>query len=41
MDMYGDEMHRQSVAKQIFEKGFFAETFPINTDDAKIYLSVY
>ena len=35
MDMYGDEMRRQSMAKQIFEKGFFAETFPINTDDAK------
>ncbi|MCR4673384.1 MAG: DNA (cytosine-5-)-methyltransferase, partial [Lachnospiraceae bacterium] len=32
---YGDELHRASIAKQIFSEGFFAKTFPIEEMDAK------
>lgn len=33
---FGDEMHRGSIAKQIFTEGFFAKTFPVNTMDSKM-----
>lgn len=33
---FGDEMHRGSIAKQIFTEGFFAKTFPVNTMDSKV-----
>ena len=33
---FGDEMHRGSIAKQIFTEGFFAKTFPVNTMDSNM-----
>lgn len=33
---FGDEMHRSSIAKQIFTEGFFAKTFPVNQMDSKM-----
>lgn len=35
IQQYGDEMHRQSVAKMILNEGFFARTFPVNDFDNK------
>lgn len=35
IEQYGDEMHRQSVAKMILKEGFFARTFPVNEVDNK------
>ncbi len=32
---FGDEMHRRSLGKQIYEEGFFAKTFPVFLDDFK------
>ena len=32
---FGDEMHRGSIAKQIFTEGFFAKTFPVDAMDPK------
>lgn len=32
---FGDELHRNSIAKQILTEGFFAKTFPINSIDSK------
>lgn len=33
---FGDEMHRGSIAKQIFTEGFLAKTFHVNTMDSKM-----
>lgn len=35
IEQYGDELHRQSIAKMIADEGFFAKTFPITKFDAK------
>ena len=35
IEQYGDELHRQSIAKMIADEGFFAKTFPITKIDAK------
>ena len=35
IEQYGDELHRQSIAKMIADEGFFAKTFPIAKFDAK------
>lgn len=32
---FGDELHRQSMATMILDKGFFAECFPVCKEDAK------
>lgn len=35
IEQYGDELHRQSIAKMIADEGFFAKTFPITKFDGK------
>lgn len=34
IDEFGEELHRRSIAKMIYEEGFFAKTFPVNNDDS-------
>lgn len=35
IDQHGDELHRASIARQIFSEGFFSKTFPVDAMDSK------